>query len=221
VAAAALAEGSAWLRRLGEVHAAGHCSAEAAQILLTLDGYWSEAQGHYRSRVLESGAVTSKELDIAVVLAAIHGAGDAPRHSVRDPRMHRTLERLEALFDTAYPINHQRPDHHGVAMGRYAGDVYYSGGAYFFSTLGAAEFCYRAAAVAPSETDRRSLADRGDAFLNTVRRFTPDSGDLSEQFDQRTGEPRSARNLAWSYAAFISCVDARRRVQDGGLGSTS
>ena len=94
-------------------------------------------------------------------------------------------------------------------MGRYAGDVYYSGGAYYFSTLGAAEFCYRAAAGASSA---QALVERGEAFLETVRRFTPSSGDLSEQFDQRTGVQTSARHLAWSYAAFISCIVARRAV---------
>jgi glucoamylase len=93
-------------------------------------------------------------------------------------------------------------------MGRYAGDVYYSGGAYYFSTLAAAEFCFRAAAHSPS----MQLTDRGDAFLETVRAYTPPSGELSEQFDQRTGVQRSAQQLAWSYAAFISCAHARRRV---------
>ena len=43
----------------------------------------------------------------------------------------------------------------------------------------------------------------GDAFLETVRRFTPASGELSEQFDQTTVVQSSGRNLAWSYAAFI------------------
>ena len=99
-------------------------------------------------------------------------------------------------------------------MGRYAGDVYYSGGAYYFSTLGAAEFCFRAAAgAAAADTGaRRNLLARGDAFLRTVRRFTPPEGDLSEQFDQHTGVQTSARHLAWSYAAFISCIGARRAV---------
>lgn len=221
VAAAALDEGSAWLRRSGEPHAAEHCAAGAAEILRKLDGYWAEERGYYRSRVLESGAVSAKELDIAVILAAIHSRGNAPLHSVADPRMHRTLEQLEILFADAYPINHRRPDHCGVAMGRYAGDVYYSGGAYFFSTLGAAEFCFRAATAAPTVVNRRNFVERGNGFLETVRRFTPPSGELAEQFDQRTGEPRSARNLAWSYAAFISCIEARRLAQGTGLGSTS
>jgi glucoamylase len=123
--------------------------------------------------------------------------------------MHATLAQLEALFDAQYPINRERPASCAPAMGRYAGDVYYSGGAYYFSTLAAAEFCFRAAVRA---AEARQLLARGDAFLETVRRFTPPSGDLSEQFDQKTGAQSSARHLAWSYAAFISCIAARRAV---------
>jgi glucoamylase len=124
--------------------------------------------------------------------------------------VHATLEKLEQLFDRLYPINRNRPRGRAPALGRYEGDVYFSGGAYYFSTLGAAEFCYLAA-DALREPRARWVA-RGDAFLETVRAFTPASGDLSEQFDQRTGEQTSAKHLAWSYAAFISCVTARRAV---------
>jgi len=131
-------------------------------------------------------------LDIAVILAANHAGLTGPRYGA-------TLERLEVLFDAAYPINHNRPAGRAPALGRYAGDKYYSGGAYYFSTLGAAEFCYRSG-------DRA----RGDAYLETVRAFTPESGDMSEQFDQVTGEQTSARHLAWSYAAFLTAVAARR-----------
>ena len=100
-------------------------------------------------------------------------------------------------------------------MGRYLGDVYYSGGAYYFSTLGAAEFCYLAACrMAP--TAAQPWLQRGDAFLETVRAFTPPEGDLAEQFDQRTGAPSSARHLTWSYAAFISAAAARSRALRGG-----
>jgi glucoamylase len=43
-----------------------------------------------------------------------------------------------------------------------------------------------------------------------VRAFTPESGDLSEQFDQNNGAQTSVRHLAWSYAAFLTAVAARR-----------
>jgi glucoamylase len=219
IAAAALEEGAVWLERLDrpDAHDAELCRAAARAILEKLDGYWLPQERHYRSRVLESGARSVKELDIAVIFAAIHGVepgkGDGGAHTVHDPRMLATLARLEELFDADYPINQHRAPGRAPAMGRYKGDVYYSGGAYYFSTLAAAEFCFRAA-VAPAGSEfggvDPDLMARGDAFLETVRAFTPPSGDLSEQFDQKTGAQTSAKHLAWSYAAFISCIAARR-----------
>lgn len=213
VSAAALREGADWLDSTGESALARSYRAAAAIIHRTLDGYWLPEGGHYRSRVLATGTRSMKELDIAVILAAIHALGDGPAHTVRDPYMQATLERLESLFDAAYPINRHRSAHRGPALGRYAGDVYFSGGAYYFSTLGAAEFCFLAAAHSHAAS---AWIRRGDAYLATVRAYTPENGELSEQFDQRTGAQTSARHLAWSYAAFISCVAARRAVVSPG-----
>ncbi len=207
--ARALETGANWFEQRGEQPDAAACRAEASALLSTLDGFWREDLQFYKSRILESHAPSAKELDISVIFAAIHAGGDCATHSVRDPRMHATLARLEALFDAEYAINKNRGTARGPAMGRYAGDVYYSGGAYYFSTLAAAEFCFLAAAGSPA---RRELIDRGDAFLETVRAYTPSSGELAEQFDQHTGVQRSAQQLAWSYAAFISCTAARRQV---------
>jgi glucoamylase len=229
VAEAALREGAEWLHAAGNHEQTRAYRADAAEIRAKLDGFWRESAGHYSSRVLTSGAKSTKELDIALILAAVHVAGgsstESTRHSARDPRMHATLARLEALFDVSYPINHQRPAGRGPAMGRYAGDVYYSGGAYFFSTLGAAEFCFLAAGAGPgaaaarnadprnADAGARRWFERGDAYLETVRAYTGPDGALSEQFDQRTGEQTSARHLAWSYAAFISTLAARRAAK--------
>jgi glucoamylase len=178
-----------------------------------LDDFWDNAQGYYRSRTLHSGAASPKQLDIAVILAAVHTDLPGGRHSPGDPHLHATLDRLEELFAAQYAINAERPAGAGPAMGRYATDVYYSGGAYYFSTLGAAEFCYLTACrLAPQAA--QPWLQRGDAFLETVRAFTPPGGDLSEQFDQKTGAQTSARHLTWSYAAFISATAARSRAQD-------
>jgi glucoamylase len=213
VSAAALDQGADWLRAEGKAKDAEALHAEAQVIYRMLDGFWRESADYYSSRILPEGKKSTKELDIAVILSAVHAAGEGDVHTARDPRMHATLERLEALFDAAYAINHQRPKDRAPAMGRYQGDVYYSGGAYYFSTLGASEFCYLAAAAhAPGCEERRKWVEHGDGFLATTRAFTPASGDLSEQFDQRTGEQTSAKHLAWSYAAFISCVTARQAV---------
>ena len=209
VCRAALEEGAAWLAAAGDRAQEQRCRAEAHAARAVLDGFWLAEAGFYRSRALQSAVRSTKELDIAVIMAAVHGSSSTEEHSVRDARMHATLACLEQLFDSAYEINRQRPAQRGTAMGRYAGDVYYSGGAYYFSTLAAAEFCYRAAAGA---ADARAWIERGDAFVATVRAFTPADGDLAEQFDQHTGAQTSAKQLAWSYAAFITSVAARRAV---------
>ncbi|HEX3838374.1 MAG TPA: glycoside hydrolase family 15 protein [Steroidobacteraceae bacterium] len=211
-----------WEEDLG-LHYYTLCAAAAAlrddpvceSIYRKLDDFWDESAGHYRSRVLHSGSASPKQLDIAVILAAVHTDLPADRHSPGDPRMHATLDRLEELFAAQYAINAQRPAGAGPAMGRYPGDVYYSGGAYYFSTLGAAEYCYLAACrVAPAAA--QPWLQRGAAFLETVRTFTPPGGDLSEQFDQHSGVQTSARHLTWSYAAFISATAARSRALQRG-----
>ena len=125
--------------------------------------------------------------------------------------MHATAARLEALFAAEYALNRGRA--RPFAIGRYKGDKYYSGGAYYFSTFGMAEFHYRRAAA---ELSRGSISGAGssiaagDAILEAMRAHIPATGDLSEQFDQTTGAQTSAKNLTWSYAAFISAWDARR-----------
>jgi glucoamylase len=212
MSAAALNAGAEWLRAVDEPGAVA-LRAEAQAIRENLDGYWLAQEAYYRSRIMPPGATSTKLLDIAVILAAVHAGDGDESHSVRDTRMHATLEKLERLFDKLYPINHDRPRNRAPALGRYEGDVYFSGGAYYFSTLGAAEFCFLAAgANADSRKERDAWVAHGDAFLETVRAHTPATGDLSEQFDQRTGEQTSAKHLAWSYAAFVSCVTARRAV---------
>jgi GH15 family glucan-1,4-alpha-glucosidase len=122
VAAAALEEGADWLDvqgSSGDRAEARLCRADAREILQMLDGYWLADAGYYRSRILEGGARSTKELDIAVIFAAIHGVGGGgSTHTVHDPRMQATLAKLEALFDTEYPINQGRPATRGAALGR-------------------------------------------------------------------------------------------------------
>ena len=208
VSAAALELGAAWCRAQNDHERAADCATQAQAALAGLDAYWLGEAGHYRSRVLPEDLRSAKDLDIAVIFSAIHSGASSGPHSVLDPRMQRTLTRLEALFAGLYAINRGRAA--GPAMGRYEGDVYHSGGAYYFSTLAAAEFCFRVAAA--RNDDAKRWYDQGNAFLATVREFTPEDGALSEQFDQDTGVQSSARHLTWSYAAFVTCIDARRRA---------
>lgn len=48
-----------------------------------------------------------------------------------------------------------------------------------------------------------------DGFINVVATYTPPSGSMSEQFDKNDGHQLSARDLTWSYAAFLTAA-ARR-----------
>lgn len=224
---AALADGAVWHR-----HAGGDadgtrekaCIAAAQEIAQALDLYCNEDKGFYESRRDVVNGEAGKELDFATILAVIHAGRKEGAHSVRDPKVMATLARLEDLFDASYPINRGRPENLGPALGRYAGDRYFSGGAYYFSTLGAAEFYYTLAeaaaggapvmaALSPenSPPDFWDLLRRGDQFMATVFAYTPASGELSEQFDQATGAQTSARTLTWSHAAFITAF-ARRQA---------
>ncbi len=226
--AEALRCGAEWLTHAGQETEAHICRATAQQLLAGLDSLWSAAAGCYRA------TADGRELDIAVILAVLHTRRTRGTHGVLDPRTQATLGALEELFAAAYAINRDLPAERAPAMGRYAHDRYYSGGAYFFATLAAAEFYFALAAalraggrLAVTAENRRFLHglgvagdrdvgavaalafERGDAFLRTVRAFTPASGELAEQFDQWTGAPSSARQLSWSYAAFVSAA-ARR-----------
>jgi glucoamylase len=211
VSAAALDAGADLLRDEAAGRGAQACRAAPRRIRARLDEFWLPAAGHYAAHRATSGEESTKALDISVVFAAIHAwNGSAGAHTAGDPRLQATFERLVDLFAAEYPIN--QSGRAGPAMGRYRGDRYFSGGAYYFSTLGAAELCFRAATLSHGAT-AAGWSARGDAFLATVQAFTPANGDLSEQFDQRSGEQTSARHLAWSYAGFISCIAARRAAQ--------
>jgi glucoamylase len=212
---AALEEGAGWLDKHGEARAAQAARADAAEIRGRLDRYWQAEGGYYRSRLTDDGKPTPKDLDIAVILAVIHAGGSSATHSPADAKVEATLDHLDAIFAADYPINSTRPVGRGAALGRYRGDGYYSGGAYYFSTHAAAEFCYRRAVLlrrSDQDAAARLLA-RGDAYLETIRAFTPEDGEMSEQFDKATGEHTSAKHLAWSYAGFISAVEERKAAR--------
>jgi glucoamylase len=52
----------------------------------------------------------------------------------------------------------------------------------------------------------------GDEFLSIIKKHADGEGSLSEQFDKVTGFERGARDLTWSYGAFLQAVRARKKV---------
>ncbi|QFU17537.1 glycoside hydrolase family 15 protein [Microvirga thermotolerans] len=242
----ALSAGAEWLDEGGNRRQAVRCRSAAQALRTQLDRHWSPDRGFYLSRLGTPRTDPDKSLDSSVFLAVLHAARDGREHGLRDPRMQATLRELERLFASEYAINRSPREGRALAMGRYAGDRYVSGGAWYMTTLGAAEFHYSLAermvsddalkgsdrgtllAVDASRTAKGddlsprltggsagpagALIARGDGFMRVVRDHTPGSGELSEQFDQSSGQQTSARNLAWSYAGFITAYDARERA---------
>jgi glucoamylase len=234
VQAQALTQGAEWLEELGRDGAVKACRVAATETLTRLDGFWNDTGGFYRSRA-ESGP--GRERDISIIVGVLHANRPSGRHSVLDPRTQATLATLEEFFETEYAINRDRPPERGPALGRYAGDHYYDGGAWYLATLAAAEFYFRLAqalrggALMPVTAENLKfrqrlratepvagaslvplVMERGDSFLRMVQSVTPASGELSEQFDRTTGVQTSAKQLSWSYAAFITAAAARTQA---------
>jgi glucoamylase len=238
VQAEALTRGAAWLEAAGQGERGDAARRAGEETLVRLSGFWNEAAGYYGSRPAEESGGAARGLDIAVILAVLHAARASGNHSVLDPRTQATLTALEELFESEYAINRERPSGRGPALGRYAHDRYYGGGAWYAATLGAAEFYFRlartlragaaladvransrfrqrlgtTAATARSDDAARLAVERGDAIMRTVQAFTPESGELSEQFDRTTGLQTSAKHLSWSYAAFITAAASREEA---------
>lgn len=51
-----------------------------------------------------------------------------------------------------------------------------------------------------------------EGYMNVVATYAASNGSLSEQFDKSTGNPLSAYDLTWSYAAFLSAASRRAGV---------
>ena len=199
----ALRQGAVWAARRGDTVLAAAWSEAADRLRTGLEAFWSAEKGFLLSRIMPPGGTTAKELDVSVILGVLHSGRKEGPHSIGDARVAATLARLEALFAADYALNRQAGA--ALAFGRYEGDTYFSGGAYFFCTFGAAEFYYRRAAAAGDA----SLIAKGDAILGMARRSIPPSGEISEQFDQATGAQTSAKSLTWSYASYLTCWRAR------------
>lgn len=56
----------------------------------------------------------------------------------------------------------------------------------------------------------QGMRQHGDSFLSVIRQFAATNGSLSEQFNRNDGVPQGARDLTWSYGAFISAAQARK-----------
>jgi glucoamylase len=191
----ALVHGRAWC---------GEAARQAeARLRALLDRHWSARHGVYAAIWPFAGGGRDDLVDSACLLAVIDADLPDGSHSVDDPRVWRTLDALEGLFAREFQINRGRA---APALGRSRRDRYFGGGAWYVATLAAASLCYRRAARGGGGD---GLIARGDAFMRTVRDLTPADGHFAEQVDRTTGAPASARDLTWSYAAFVAAAGSR------------
>ena len=58
-----------------------------------------------------------------------------------------------------------------------------------------------------------SLNGWGDAFMRTIKNYTPTDGHLSEEFNRNTGVPQGAADLTWSYASILTAAFARAELR--------
>ena len=128
----------------------------------------------------------------------------------------------------------------GNAIGRYPEDTFFGGNPWFLLTSTFAEFCYRQAQLSEQKNmhyqkfhaktlqmlsrflyldgkfSSQFMANawklKGDQYLARVLHHMDDSGHQSEQIDKNSGELRGARDLTWSYAAFLTAVSYRQEL---------
>jgi glucoamylase len=200
----ALVHGRAWA---GNLEAEADWGAAERMLRAALDRHWSESRRVYLARQ-PADETAGDTLDAAVLLAVWDADLPDGPHSAHDRRVQSTQAALENFFAREFPINRRRPV--GPLLGRYRGDRYFGGGAWYPTTLAAAGLYYRRAQSMAA--DRDALFARGDAVMEAVRGVTPADGALSEQVDRSTGQQTSARHLTWSCAAFLGVARARSRA---------
>ncbi|KAB8235256.1 hypothetical protein ETB97_009487 [Aspergillus alliaceus] len=82
-----------------------------------------------------------------------------------------------------------------------------------------------AGSYAKSSSSYQSLTSTvkayADGFISVIQEYTPSNGGMSEQFKRDGGEPVSASDLTWSYAAFLSAVGRRSGTVPASWGSST
>ena len=57
------------------------------------------------------------------------------------------------------------------------------------------------------------FVNAGDQFLRLIKTYSGPNGSMSEQIDGDKGYQRGARDLTWSYGAFLDAVNARKELK--------
>jgi glucoamylase len=89
---------------------------------------------------------------------------------------------------------------------------------FYKSLLATSSLDVQVGTFGPSDALFNSIIEKlkatGDDFLEVVKSHVDAEGSMSEQFDRVTGYMRGARDLTWSYGAFLGAVRARKIARD-------
>lgn len=148
---AALNAGAEFFKNEGDLLFSEQLTRESTELKIELEKYWDESRGYIgASRNLEvrpsSPHYKEANLDVSVILGALHGQGSNGILSFNDDRLLATAHAIEMAFGSAYRINQDSSSSSGaVAIGRFTDDVYYGGNPWYITTAAFAELYYRIA----------------------------------------------------------------------------
>ncbi len=206
----ALVIGSQLAQKMNDPKAAEWYTKQAQLISVKLEKFWNQEKQIILTSLNYAGGLDSKKsnLDIAVLLAVLHGQIDGYSFSVQDPRVEKTVSQLISVFAKHYPINVNNPQY-APAIGRYTEDVYsgngFDGGnPWFLTTLAVAEFYFLKAGSSRNFNQKLFFRNLGTRFLERVQLHSHPDYHLSEQIDRTHGAMIGAEDLTWSHSAILT-----------------
>lgn len=213
----ALVEGAQLARVLGDMGAAEFYTLQAKLISQDLGRFFrSDSQSIIASLDWAEGVnYKNSNLDVAILLGVLHGdAGDGFLNA-SSPWVLSTTQRLISSFSQLYNVN-RALNAPGVAIGRYPEDQYsgsgFSGGnPWLLATAAVGEIYFKAAAELKCSNPQSAAQYRalGEQFLQRIQYHANPDGSMYEQWDRNTGYATSAPDLTWSYASFLTLMNAR------------
>lgn len=218
----ALLEGAELALTLGDQGAAKWYQDQAQKITSELEKYWEPKKQQIVVTRNNSGGIDykSSQLDMAIILGVLHG-NTVQNYSFSDDRVMKSFNKIVSEFAKLYPINKVQ-GYPGVALGRYPEDIYagtdFNGGnPWVLCTLAGAEYLYKRAKQLSQTRPKvaAQLIAQADQFMARVRLHANADGSLSEQINRHTGFMVSARDLTWSYSAFLTALWARKDALKG------
>ena len=112
-----------------------------------------------------------------------------------------TLAAAEQLYDALYTWNRQGSITITSVSLAFFRDIYSS------ATVGT-----YASSTSTYSSIYNSVKAYADGYVNVVATYAQSNGSLSEQFSRSNGQPLSAYDLTWSYAAFLTAAARRAGV---------